>query len=78
MRKLLLVSCACVLSAAYAGNSTVDWYEKYKPLKATYPTTQANQTSVQLLHKPIARSQSSLRAVLQKRHSTLSTRTQKT
>jgi hypothetical protein len=36
MKKLLLVACACVLSAAYAGNNAVGWYEKYKPLKATY------------------------------------------
>lgn len=36
MRKLLLVACACALSAAYTVTGAVGWYEKYKPLKASY------------------------------------------
>jgi hypothetical protein len=36
MKKLLLFTCVCALSAAYASNEALGWYEKYKPLKATY------------------------------------------
>jgi hypothetical protein len=36
MKKLILVACACALPMACASNSAVGWYEKFKPLKATY------------------------------------------
>lgn len=36
MKTLLLVVCTCALSAAYARVSDGGWYEKYKPLKASY------------------------------------------
>lgn len=36
MKELLLLACVCVLSVAYAGDGATGWYEKYKPLKATY------------------------------------------
>jgi hypothetical protein len=36
MKKLLVLASACVLSAAYAGDDAKGWYEKYKPLKASY------------------------------------------
>ena len=36
MKKLLLFACVCALSAAYASDDAAGWYEKYKPLKATY------------------------------------------
>lgn len=36
MKTLLVMASACVLSAAYATGNTEGWYEKYKPLKASY------------------------------------------
>jgi hypothetical protein len=36
MKQSLLLACACVLSAAHAGDDATGWYEKYKPLKGTY------------------------------------------
>jgi hypothetical protein len=36
MKKLLLLAGACALSVAYASDDAAGWYEKYKPLKATY------------------------------------------
>lgn len=36
MKKLIFVACICVFAAAHAGDDASGWYEKYKPLKATY------------------------------------------
>lgn len=36
MKKELIAVLACVFSTAYAANDSIDWHEKYKPLKATY------------------------------------------
>jgi hypothetical protein len=36
MKKILIAAWVCVLPTAYAGSDSIDWHEKYKPLKATY------------------------------------------
>ena len=36
MKKMLAAAWICVFSTAYASDDSIDWHEKYKPLKATY------------------------------------------